>query len=86
MTERKPHPDNALIDELEEQGGAPSHGGTAGGNLKRDVGSRSELHNTAGSTRNERPHGQDAPDAQRTAKGEETMARLQPEKPSSNSG
>ena len=41
MTERKPHPDNALIDELEEQGSVPSHGGAAGGDLKRDVGSRS---------------------------------------------
>lgn len=78
MTERKPHPDNALIDELEDQGGAPSQGGTAGGNLKRDVGSRSEMHNTAGATRNERPHGQDAPDNQREAKGERTTARLDP--------
>ena len=78
MTERKPHPDNALIDDLQADGPAPSQGGTSGGNLKRDVGSRSELHNTAGETRNERPHGQDAPDGQRTAKGEKTMARLQP--------
>jgi hypothetical protein len=78
MTERKPHPDNAMIDELEDQGAAPSQGSAAGGDLQRDVGSRSELHNTAGAIRNERPHGQDAPDAQRTAKGEDTMARLQP--------
>ena len=78
MTERKPHPDNALIDELEDQGSAPSHGGAAGGDLKRDVGSRSELHNTPGAKGNERPRGQDAPEGQRTAKGERTIERLDP--------
>lgn len=78
MTDRKPHPDNAMIDELEDQGGAPGHGGTAGGNLERDVGSRSEMHDTAGATRSERPHGQDAPEGQRTAKGEKTIGRLNP--------
>lgn len=78
MTHRKPHPDNAMIDELEQQGSAPSQGGTAGGNLQRDVGSRSEMHNTAGATGSERPHGQDAADSQRTAKAEDTLARLNP--------
>lgn len=78
MPDRKPHPDNDLIDQLEDQGGAPSQGSAAGGNLQRDVGSRSELHNTAGEPRSERPHGQDAPESQRTAKGEETAARLNP--------
>ncbi len=78
MTERKPHPDNALIDELEDQGTAPSQGGTSGGDLKRDVGSRSELHNTAGATHTERPHGQDARDDQRTTKGPQTIDRLDP--------
>ncbi len=71
MTERKPHPDNALIDELEEQDAAPSQGSTAGGNLQRDVGSRSELRNTAGTTGSER-------DDLHTAKGDKTIARLQP--------
>lgn len=78
MPERKPHPDNALIDELGDQATAPTQGSTAGGDLQRDVGSRAELHNTAGATRSERPHGQDAPDGQRTAKGERTMERLDP--------
>ena len=78
MTERKPHPDNALIDELEEQGGAPSQGGSSGGNLKREVGTRSEMHNTAGETGNERPHAQDHPEAMNEAKGDKTRARLQP--------
>jgi hypothetical protein len=78
MTERKIHSDNALIDELEDQGAAPGQAGSSGGNLQRDVGTRSEMHNTAGATRNERPHGQDAPDAQRSAKGEETIGRLDP--------
>ena len=78
MTERKPHPDNALIDELEADGPAPSHGGAAGGNLQRDVGARSEMHNTAGATGSERPHAQDHPEAQNEAKGDKTRARLDP--------
>ena len=78
MTERKPHSDNALIDELEDQGGAPGQGGASGGNLKRDVGTRSELHNTAGETGNERPHAQDHPEAMNEAKGEKTIGRLDP--------
>jgi len=61
MTERKPHPDNALIDELQEDGPAPAQGSSAGGNVNRDVGSRSELRNTAGTTGNERARGQDNP-------------------------
>ena len=78
MPERKAHPDNALIDELEDQGDAPGQGGSSGGDLKRDVGSRSEMHNTAGALRTERPHGQDSADEQRTAKGEKTIAKLNP--------
>ena len=78
MTERKPHPDNALIDELQEDGAAPSQGGTAGGNLQRDIGARSEQRNTAGETGNVRPTAQDHPEAQNEAKGDKTMARLQP--------
>jgi hypothetical protein len=33
------HDDNAIIDEMEK---APSQGGTAGGNLQREIGSRAE--------------------------------------------
>ena len=34
------HDDHELIDQIEP---APSHGGSAGGNLKRDVATRAEL-------------------------------------------
>lgn len=78
MTERKPHPDNALIDELQADGPAPSQGSSAGGQVARDVGSRAEMHNTAGEPRNERPHAQDHPEAMNEAKGDKTRARLQP--------
>jgi len=78
MTERKPHPDNALIDELEEDGPAPSQGGRSGGSVNRDVGTRSELRNTVGTTGNERPTAQDHPEAMNEAKGEKTIGRLDP--------
>ena len=77
MTERKPHPDNALIDELTEDP-TPSQGGRSGGGVNRDVGTRSEMHNTVGETGNERPTAQDHPEAMNEAKGEKTIARLQP--------
>ena len=78
MTERKPHPDNELIDQLEADSPAASQGGSSGGQVNRDVGSRSEMHDTAGEPRSERPHAQDNPDNMREAKGEKTIARLQP--------
>ena len=78
MTERKPHPDNALIDELQGDGPAPGQGGSSGGQVNRDVGSRSELHNTAGTTGNERPTAQDHPEAMNEAKGEKAIGRLDP--------
>jgi len=87
MTERKPHSDNALIDEFEEQGGAPSHGGRSGGDVARDVGTRTEKHTTVRDTGMEHPTGQDNP-AEDAMKGEKSIARLDPAKngPSSNSG
>ena len=78
MTERKPHPHNALIDELEDDGPAPGQGGSSGGSVNRDVGSRSELRNTAGSTGTERPTAQDHPEALNESKGDKTTARLDP--------
>ena len=79
MTERKPHSDNALIDQMEDQGGAPSQGGSAGGNVARTVGTRSEARNTAGTTGNESPTGRDNPDED-AIKGEKTIDRLDPAK------
>jgi hypothetical protein len=78
MTERKPNTDNALIAELEAEGGAASQSGSAGGDLQRDVGTRSEMHDTAGEPRSERPHAQDNPEAMNESKGDKTIARLQP--------
>lgn len=75
MTERKPHPDNELIDELQEDGPAPSQGGSSGGDVARTVGSRAELHTTVRDTGMERPTGQDNP-AEDALKGEKTIARL----------
>lgn len=77
MTERKPHADNELIDELQEDGPAPSQGGSAGGQVNRDVGSRTDLHKTVRDTGMERPTGQDNP-AEDALKGEKTIARLDP--------
>jgi hypothetical protein len=76
MTERKPHADNALIDEMERDT-TPSQGGRSGGDVARDVGTRSEMRNTAGPTGNERPRGQDSP-AEDAQKGEKTIDRLDP--------
>lgn len=77
MIERKPHPDNELIDELESGGPAPGQGGRSGGQVNRDVGTRSELRNTVGTTGNERPTGKDNP-AEDARKGDKTIARLDP--------
>ena len=81
MTERKPHSDNALIDELEDQGSAPEQGSRSGGATARDVGTRSEMRNTAtGNLGDVRPTAQDHPEAMNEAKGERTIARLDPAK------
>jgi len=77
MTDRKPHPDNALIDELERDQ-TPAEGGSSGGDLQRDVGTRSEMDNTAGATHTERPQGQDQQDNLRESKGGKTIGRLDP--------
>jgi hypothetical protein len=77
MTQRKPHPDNALIDQLEEDGPAPGQGSSSGGNVARTVGTRSEMRNTAGATGTERDRSQDNPvDAE--MKGVKTIERLDP--------
>ena len=56
------HDDHKLIDGMEP---APSHGGTAGGNLKRDVATRAELEHLIEGDEGEavtRVHGSDKPD------------------------
>ena len=43
MPERDPHPDNNLIDAMEEDaGGATAQNDRSGGNLARDIGTRAE--------------------------------------------
>ena len=54
-----------------------SQGGRSGGQVNRDVGTRSELRNTVGPLGNEGPTGKDNP-AEDAAKGEKTIARLDP--------
>lgn len=79
MTKRDPHPDNELIDRLQDGGPAPTQGGSSGGNVNRDVGTRAEMRNTVGDLGNVRPTAQDHPDLMREAKGDKTRARLAPD-------
>jgi hypothetical protein len=53
--------DSALIDEMEE-GGAPAHSGTSGGNIQRDVASQAEEeHEIGGAAGVTRVTGEDKP-------------------------
>jgi hypothetical protein len=75
MTERKPHPDNALIDELTEGGGAADQQSRAGGNVAREVGTRAELGSALEGDIVERVTGDDkGPDNE--IKGAKTMAKI----------
>jgi hypothetical protein len=77
MTERRPHRDNALIDELAREK-TPSQGGTSGGGGSRDVGSRTEMDNTAGAPHTERPRARDNTEAVNESKGDKAIAQLDP--------
>jgi len=48
MTERNPHPDNDLIDELTEGGATPAQGSRSRGSIRGDVGTRAELERALG--------------------------------------
>jgi hypothetical protein len=79
MTERKPHSDNALIDEMEDQSSAPSQGGSAGGKVQTTVGARAEEHGVDEDPGVERARSQDNPiDAE--MKGKKSIERLDPAK------
>ena len=85
MTERKPHPDNALIDELEKDGHAPSQGGSSGGDVPRMVGARDEAHGVDEGPGVERARSLDNPiDAE--MKGQKTIERLDPAKKGPKAG
>jgi hypothetical protein len=48
MTERKPHPDNDLIDQMQQDSMPTAQGSTSGGNVARSVGTRAELEQVEG--------------------------------------
>jgi hypothetical protein len=78
MTERKPHPDNDLIDQMQQDSMPTAQGSTSGGNVARTVGSRAELHAAEGQLEGEeveRATGSDNP-AQNEVKGDKTFDKI----------
>ena len=78
MTERKPHPDNELIDRMQQDSMPTAQGSTSGGNVATDVGSRAELHRAEGQLVGEeveRATGSDNP-AQNERIGERTFDKI----------
>jgi hypothetical protein len=65
MTERKPHPDNELIDQMQRDSMPTAQSSSAGGNVARTVGTRAELHEAEGQLEGEeveRAAGRDNPE------------------------
>jgi hypothetical protein len=78
MTERKPHPDNAMIDQMEQDSVPTAQSSSAGGDVARTVGSRAELHAAEGQLEGEeveRATGSDNP-AQNEVKGDKTFDKI----------
>jgi hypothetical protein len=78
MTERKPHPDNEMIDQMEQESIEPTQQGSSGGNISRTVGSRAELHRAEGQLEGEeveRAIGRDNP-AQNDVKGRKAFDKI----------
>jgi hypothetical protein len=78
MTERKPHPDNEMIDQMQQESIEPTQQGSSGGNVNRTVGSRAELHEAEGQLEGEeveRATGRDNP-AQDAMKGNKTFDKI----------
>lgn len=78
MTERKPHPDNELIDRMQQDSMPTAQGSTAGGNVARTVGSRAELHEAEGQLEGEeveRATGKDNPE-QNQRMGDKAAAKI----------
>ena len=69
------HPDNEMIDRMQEEGAAGQQG-RAGGNVARNVGTRAELNNADGDAGVERVTGKDNPEAD-ADKGNKTRAKIQ---------
>lgn len=74
MPERDPHSDNELIDEMTESP-TPSQQSSAGGDVARTVGKRSEEERATDPESRERPTGSDNP-ADDEVKGPKTRAAL----------
>jgi hypothetical protein len=65
MTERKPHADNELIDQMQQDSMPTAQSSASGGDVARDVGSRAELHAAEGQLEGEeveRATGRDNPE------------------------
>ena len=78
MTERKPHGDNALIDEMERDSAPEAQLDRSGGNVARTVGTRAELHDAEGTLEGdeaERAVGSDNPDDDEM-KGNKTFDKI----------
>ena len=78
MTERKPHGDNALIDEMEKDSAPTAQLDRSGGNVARTVGTRAELHQAEGMLEGdevERAVGSDNP-ADDEMKGDKTFDKI----------
>lgn len=72
---QSPHPDNELIDEASELP-TPRQGGSSGGDVSRQVGTRAELHAATGKDPGvERATGKDNP-AEDESKGRKTRAEF----------
>lgn len=74
MTERNPHPDNELIDEMTAEA-APGQADSAGGNVARNVGKRDELARATDPDNREPVVGSDNP-ADDARKGEKTSEAI----------
>ena len=74
MTERDPHPDNELIDELTAEA-APGQADSAGGNVARNIGKRDELARATDPDNREPVVGSDNP-ADDARKGEKTSEAI----------
>ena len=78
MTERKPHPDNELIDRMQEESIPTAQQSRSGGAINRRVGTRAELHEAEGTLAGdevERTVGSDNPE-QDARKGAKTFEKI----------
>lgn len=75
MTERKPHSDDELLEELTDGGPTPGQQSRSGGNLARDIGTRAELDSALQGDIVERVEGSDEP-AQDESKGAKTADKI----------